>query len=166
MKNVRLPTRRDEEFRVGNSRLEENDGDFFEGEEGETRAPRYEDDDENDEFNVGSKVEKVKLKFKERMKEKKKMAKLEKERKRNELRALKDEKYGNKNKATQDLELIAGEETERGEFTANYKDSRFVRAFEDPDMAIDTTSTMFKKDKHAAMLIEKKKHRSQLTGFN
>lgn len=164
MKNVRPPTRRDDEFRVGNSRLEDNDEDFFEGDEGEGRAPRY--DEEDDEDNRGSKLEKVKLKFKERMKEKKKMAKLEKERKRNELRALKDEKYGNKSKITQDLELIAGDEAERPEFKPNFKDSRFIGAFEDPDMAIDTTSTMFKKDKHAAMLIEKKKHRSQFAQSN
>ena len=153
-------SRLDDEFRVGNSRLEDNVEDFFEG------------DDHNQDGHDAqlgeevSKVEKVKLKFKERMKEKKKMAKLEKEKKRNELRELREENFTNKKKATQDLELIAGDAKERAEFKPNYKDSRFAGAFEDPDMAIDTTSTMFKKDKHTAMIIEKKKHRSEYTHSN
>ena len=112
------------------------------------------------------KEEKGKLKFKERMKEKKKQAKLEKEHKRVEQRELREERLGITDKRTQDLELIAGEQKTEKTFKANYSDPRFTGAFDDHDMAIDTTSTMFKKDKHNAMLYEKKKRRADGSSNN
>ena len=56
--------------------------------------------------------------------------------------------------------MIAGEEVTEKEFRPNYSDPRFKNAFDDHDMAIDTTSNMYKKDKHTGMLIEKKKRRA------
>lgn len=163
MKHTMQPARDYDEFRVENSRLEDNVEDFFDGVEND--EDEY-DNGEAEHLNGTNKGDKVKLNFKDRMKDKKKTAKLEKERKRNELRALKEERFGNVQKAAHDLELVAGEQKEKAEFRPNYKDSRFTSAFDDPEMAIDTTSTMYKQDKHAAMLIEKKKHRSQMASSN
>lgn len=138
--------------------LEDNADDFFEDGSHEAADERAE--------KPAEKEDKVKLKFKERMKEKKKQAKLEKERKRNELREQREERLGIKSKQTEDLELLVGEQQAQRNFRANYSDDRFTGAFEDPDMAIDTTSTMFKKDKHSAMLFEKKKRRTDGSGHN
>lgn len=139
--------------------LEENAKDFF-----ENGSQQSMDEEQEEEEEVVGKDEKTKLKFKERMKEKKKQAKLEKEKKRIEQKELREERLGIKSKQTQDLELIAGEERTEKNFRPNYSDGRFKSAFEDPDMAIDTTSTMFKKDKHGAMLYEKKIRRAEGAG--
>lgn len=160
------PQRNDDrsDFRgVSSARLEDNAEDFFEGTEVCDHDDIY---DNEEEAYPTNKEEKIKLKFKERMKEKKKSAKLEKEQKRNELKMLREEKLGTKDKRTQDLELIAGERREKPGFRADYEDPRFNRFFEDPDMAIDTTSNMYKKDKHAPLLIEKKKRRDEKSAFN
>lgn len=150
MKHVEQTRRNeDSDFREP-KRLADNDEDFFEEGDQEEEEERevYED-----------KEEKVKLKFKERMKEKKRQAKLDKEKKRDDLRRMKEERMGGKDKRTQDLELIAGDEEERAEFRLNYDDPRFKDLYEDPDMAIDTTNTKYKKDKHSLLLVEKKKRR-------
>lgn len=155
MKHARQSRRDDEDDFREPTRLPDNDEDFFEEED-------YQEDLGDVEINHGqpaSKDEKVKLKFKERMKDKKRQAKLEKEKKRDDLKQMKEERLGLKDKRTQDLELIAGDYTERAEFKLNYSDPRFKKMYEDPDMAIDTTSSKFKKEKHTGMLIEKKKRR-------
>lgn len=139
--------------------LEENANDFFEN--GSQQSMNEEDEDE-----PTGKGEKVKLKFKERMKEKKKQAKLEKERKRNEHRQMREERLGIKSRETHDLELLAGDQKTEKTFRADYSDNRFTGAFNDPDMAIDTTSTMFNKDKHSAMLHEKKLRRKEGPSYN
>lgn len=137
---------------------EENADDFF-----ENNSHKSMDEEETE---VVDKDEKTKLKFKERMKEKKKQAKLEKEKKRNEQRELREERLGITDKRKQDLELIAGEEKAEKTFRVDYTDPRFTGAFDDNDMAIDTTSTMFKKDKHNTMLYEKKKRRADGSSYN
>lgn len=138
-------------------RLEENAEDFFEN--------QSQMSEERDEV-PADKEEKSKLKFKERMKEKKKQAKLEKEKKRTEQRELREDRLGIKSKQTQDLELIAGDKTTEKSFRADYSDPRFRGAFEDHDMAIDTTSTMFNKNKHTGILYEKKKRRADTSSHN
>jgi hypothetical protein len=154
MKDAR-PARRDDanDFREP-TRLAENDADFFEGED-------YEVEGEVEVSHPVNKEDTVKLKFKERMKDKKRQAKLEKEKKRDDFKQMKEERLGQRDKRTHDLELIAGEKTERAEFKLNYDDSRFDMIYDDPDMAIDTTSSKFKKDKHSGLLIEKKKRREE-----
>ena len=134
-------------------RPEDNDEDFFENKSNESQ-------NEDEDLEDIPKGDKGKLKFKERMKEKKKQAKLEKEKKRTDQKELREQRLGIKERSTQDLELIAGEEVTEKEFRPNYSDPRFKNAFDDHDMAIDTTSNMYKKDKHTGMLIEKKKRRA------
>lgn len=140
-------------------KLEDNAVDFFENQS------QMSEERDIDEVPL-DKEEKTKLKFKERMKEKKKQAKLEKEKKRIEQREMREERLGIKSKQTQDLELIAGEETAEKTFRADYSDPRFRGAFEDHDMAIDTTSTMFNKNKHTGILYEKKKRRVDASDHN
>lgn len=149
-------------------KLEENANDFFEKNSAISEADDqdHHHEHEQDDHEVEDKTEKGKMKFKERMKEKKKQAKLEKERKRVEHRELREARLGIKDKATQDLELIAGDQKSEKNFRADYTDPRFRQAFEDHDMAIDTTSTMFNKDKHSGILYEKKKRRSDRAEYN
>lgn len=156
MKHFRQSRREDEDDFREPTRLPENDEDYF-----EEQAEECEGEEGVGESYPENKEDKVKLKFKERMKEKKRQAKLEKEKKRDDLKQMKEKRLGIRDKRTQDLELIAGEDTERAEFKLNYNDPRFERMYEDPDMAIDTTSAKFKKDKHTGLLIEKKKRREE-----
>ncbi len=98
------------------------------------------------------------LKFKERMREKKRQAKLEKERERTEKKQQKEQRFRQQHKQVEDLELVVGEKKLKGEFQLDLRDARFP-LFEDPDLAIDPTSTAFDKKKHAQLLAAKRDQR-------
>lgn len=99
------------------------------------------------------------LKFKERMKEKRRQAKLDKEKERDEKKRLKDQKYGKSRKDIDDLELIAGDKQSNDEFTPNYEDERFPNMFDDDEFAIDPTSSVFDKKKHLNLIKAKKERK-------
>lgn len=127
---------------------EEQHNDYFQGE------------DEDDEDAIGP-VQDKKAKFKDRMKEKKKQAKLDKEKKRNEKKAEREAMFSTKDKRTADLELIAGDQDEEEVFKPNFNDTRFVGRFNNHEMAVDPTSTMYVKDKHMQINKVKKSRQAQ-----
>lgn len=123
---------------------EDTQHDFFTGEDGEYDDKLEEDEDAG----VNSKDKLKNMKFKDRMREKKRQAKLDKEQKRDDKKAERNANFNKTDENLASLALVAGERQTTGEFKPDYKDSRFGDRFDDHDMAVDPTSTYFKKDKH------------------
>lgn len=105
------------------------------------------------------------LKFKERMREKKRQAKLDKEQERNEKKQQKEERSKHQDRQTADLELVVGEKKLKGEFKVDLQDARFP-IFEDPDLAIDPTSAAFDRKKHSQLIHAKKDRKKAISDFN
>lgn len=107
-------------------------------------------DDDSGEYEDGADMEvetdKKKLGFKDRMKEKRKQAKLDKEAKREQKKQLREQVFNKKTEDVAGLELVAGDQDSDQEFQSNMRDTRFN--LEDDDMELDPTSTMYNKNKH------------------
>jgi hypothetical protein len=125
----------------------ENEGNFFEG------FPE-EEDEELAEFARGKGEEKLnkKDKFKERMKEKKRQVKLDKEARRLEKAREKEGRRLVSDRRTEELQLLVGDEEDREEFVPAFVDPRFERFKKDPNMKIDPTSNLFSKSRHGDLL--------------
>lgn len=122
---------------------QENDDTFFQG------FPE-EEDEELAEFARGKGADdkmNKKDKFKERMKEKKRQAKLDKESQRLEKLKEKEGRRQASDKKAEELALLVDEE-DGEEFVSAFVDPRFERFKKDPNMKIDPTSNLFKKAKH------------------
>jgi hypothetical protein len=114
--------------------------DYFMGDDGE----QDNDEDQDDA------PEKKKLGFKDRMKEKRRQAKLDKEAQREQKKQLREKLFSKKNENLADLELVAGDKDSDEEFKPSMNDSRFN--LDGDDMALDPTSTMFNKQKHEQLM--------------